>query len=260
MPNWTGRKNVQRCKSILSKFDPAMPLIELFGGTGRISLMHGHGVWNDINKTLHHAACMIRDDPTQMVQRCTAMSPDLLPPDKTARLRTMVQTITLEPWQLAYIAMYSFAGRLTGRLHLDQHRHRAWRLWIQNVPIISRCLEKITLCNLPWERCIQAFGIGQCYADPPYTSSHIENYGSIKRHSCQALALALERYHHAVISDYCPILRPGWIRTHVPKTHNVVNMKMWGVRQRMDETDSAWNPLQFQCELLQFTRSLTHGT
>lgn len=171
----------------LARIGHADRVLELFGGTGRLTLysMARGRWWNDADPALHRLAVMIRDDPGEIVRRVG---------DDPVRWGEIWDDRSSDrlgwpPEVVAVGAALTFAARMAGRAHLEQG---TLRRWLRLLPETSALLRDVRLTCLDWRDALAAADGWAVYADPPYEGSISTSYatGGIDN---AALASALER-------------------------------------------------------------------
>ena len=249
VPNWPGRKNIPRCRVLAAYFDRG-PLLELFGGSGKLSLMHGHGRWNDVNVCLYTLACAIKADPGGLAQDCLHLynHPETLPADWKKRANVMVTEASLAPHEFAYLLSITFGGRLNGRLHPSRRHCSAFKAWVQRLPQVAARLQGIDLSNDDWRDAMAVMPTDwQVYADPPYTTRSPQYRDASAAVDMAALAAQCQTLRRAVVNDGLQHSLPdGWHHVfHGPQKSQLGNRLVRGTIARGD-WDALWQPYQAQ--------------
>lgn len=195
---WVGRKNVSEVESVLRHLRDADPVLELFGGTGRVTL---HGMarrrwWNDADPVLYDLAIQIRDDPAGLRRRLEAVDPVELWNGRPKNREDWTAEVLLAG------SCFTFAGRMSGRASENKRSRSAFACWIRRLPRTSSMLRDVTITCLDWEEAVPvAEKLGAAiYADPPYANARTPYARQVDN---EALQGTMEAYpHRVVLSGY----------------------------------------------------------
>ena len=216
---WRGQKNLGAAARILSLLPPDLPLLDLFGGSGIITLNSPapHRWWNDSDPALHRLAWAIRGDADRLRVACSGLP---FVEDTWERWRNTPRE-SWPPEIVAFGAVVTFSGRMGGRAHLSDANSREWSEWCRRIPEVSALLQGVRMTCLDWRAALNWAGTRWAvYADPPYEGAHDREYSTGEpvpyRELCSALsACAALNRRSVVVSGYSGADVPGGWVSHV---------------------------------------------